>query len=409
MVYPRRSLTSVAVLGAVLLAGCAADSDEEAEPEAGAVESESEPEQPEEEEAPEAADLDAEAVLLALDDMPTGWTQQREESDAEVDDASEANLCDAESISEDASVIDDASRQFTAGDLGPILDHAVATFEDGQAEQVFDDFRRAFDGCTEWTGDTGEGPMTFRPSPLSFPSFGDETVAMRIAAENDMVDVTLDMVGWRRGDVISLIAVLEVFGSPDAEQTEAFVTVADQRLTNPGEADEASAAATETEPVEKSGQEAEEAQPEPGSEANPLAIGESAEVGDWTVTVINVDSDAEDEILEANSLNAPSPEGSRYVLIEIETTYNGDEPANASTSLRARVLGSDARTYGINDGENFVTAPDSLSSQPEVRTGGTVEGGTVIEMPTDALDDPLIAIDEMMSFSDDSARYWATD
>lgn len=47
-----------------------------------------------------------------------------------------------------------------------------------------------------------------------------------------MVDMTMDMIAWRQANTINLIAVAEVFGTPDAEQTEEFVTVADERIAS---------------------------------------------------------------------------------------------------------------------------------------------------------------------------------
>lgn len=44
--------------------------------------------------------------------------------------------------------------------------------------------------------------------------------------------MTIDMIAWRRADVLSLSMAVEAFGTPDAEQTEEFVAMADERLAS---------------------------------------------------------------------------------------------------------------------------------------------------------------------------------
>jgi hypothetical protein len=224
---------NVLVLGlaafALVLGGCGGDDDGRARtvdlpPKAPNEEPE---EEAEDEPEPDPGAFDVEAALLTLNDMPTGWTQDPEQ-DTDDDDAT---FCDVEPLDE-VQAVDDASANFSAGDFGPLLSHSVGVFEDQDAEAAMDSFMDALEGCTEWTDETEDGPVTFRPTPLAFPSFGDDTVAVRIGAESELFDMTLDMVVWRRANVVSLITVVEVFGTPDAEQTEEFVTVADERLAS---------------------------------------------------------------------------------------------------------------------------------------------------------------------------------
>ena len=185
------------------------------------------------EDGPEAAtepgDLDPQDGLLRLEDMPTGWTEEAVADEDEDEGGGAAGLCGVQPLDEVAA-IDRADRRFAAGDLGPLLDQLVAVFEDGEAAEAMGSVLDALDDCDEWTEEAEDGPVTFRPSPLSFPGFGDETVAVRISAEADIVDATVDMIVWRHGDLLSAIAYTEIFGSPDAEQIEEIVTIADERL-----------------------------------------------------------------------------------------------------------------------------------------------------------------------------------
>jgi hypothetical protein len=233
VLWMRRITLTICVAGLVLFGACG-DDDERARtvepPEPAVTEAPDETPEPDEPEeaAPEPKDIDLEAALLTLDDMPSGWTQEPE---AETDDESDVTLCDVEPL-DDVEAVDSSSREFSAGDFGPFLHHSVAVYESGQAEQALDAFLEALDACDEWTEETEDGPVTWRPRALSFPGLGDDTVAVRINVEAEAFNATVDMVTWRRGDFLSLLFTMEVFGSPDAEQMEELARVADERLAD---------------------------------------------------------------------------------------------------------------------------------------------------------------------------------
>lgn len=75
---------------------------------------------------------------------------------------------------EEVEAVDEATAEFSAGDFGPFLNHTVAVFEGDDAERSLGIFIEVLDDCDEWTEETEDGPMTFRPTSLSFPSFGDD-------------------------------------------------------------------------------------------------------------------------------------------------------------------------------------------------------------------------------------------
>lgn len=184
----------------------------------------------------DAEPADAEAALLRVGDLPTGWSTDPSDDDDGDDDGPDddgpddgASLCDQDLVDE-FDAVSEASASFAAGNMGPFLEHLVAILDDGQAEQALDRMLEALESCDEWTEDTEEGPTTYRPSPLSFPTFGDQTVAVRIDVENEMVSGTVDMITWRRGDAVSVVIASAIFDAPDAEQLEEIVAAADERL-----------------------------------------------------------------------------------------------------------------------------------------------------------------------------------
>jgi hypothetical protein len=174
----------------------------------------------------DAHSADAETALLTVQDMPTGWSPQPSDSSFGGGDTS---FCQQQTVGQ-FEPVSEASRQFSAGNMGPFAAHAVAVFEDGQAQQALDAMLDAVDSCDQWREYTNEGLTTHRISPVSFPIFGDQTVAVRLTTENEMMSVTGDMIAWRRDDALSVVFVAAVFDSPDAQQVEQIVTAADQRL-----------------------------------------------------------------------------------------------------------------------------------------------------------------------------------
>lgn len=178
-----------------------------------------------------AEPVEAEAALLRVADMPTGWSRTAEQDDGDDEDApaGDPTLCDTE-LGEQFETISDASVQFSAGQMGPFVDHAVGVYEDGQAEQALTAVLDALGSCEEWTEDTDDGPVTYRASPMSFPTVGDQTVAVRLDVEAEMMAATADMIAWRRGDALSMVMASAVFDAPDSEQIEEIVAAADERL-----------------------------------------------------------------------------------------------------------------------------------------------------------------------------------
>lgn len=223
----RRQIFAVAGIALLsIMTGCGQNDDQADTVDGGPADESSEPASEQEDAGSDAAP-DAEAALLTLNDMPSGWTQAQ---DTETSNEASA-ICDQEPM-EDFDPVDEASADFTGGDLGPMLFHSVEVYDDGQAEQAMDAFLDNMDSCDQWSEEIENGTTTFQAQPLSFSSYGDQTVAVRIQADSEMVGVTVDMVVWRHGDALSVIGMGEVMGSPDGETTEELVGIADERLAD---------------------------------------------------------------------------------------------------------------------------------------------------------------------------------
>lgn len=142
----------------------------------------------------------------------------------------------------------------------------------------------------------------------------------------------------------------------------------------------------------------------PGSSKDdPLAIGESATIGDYEVTLIEVDVDANDEVAAAAEFNEP-PEKGRYVLFTYEATYVGEDEGTPSFDLTGVLSGGDSVQYSSND--CFQTLGDSSSLGVTVENGGTARVTDCIDTTPEAIDGGALFIEAFVSFDEDRV-YWA--
>lgn len=143
---------------------------------------------------------------------------------------------------------------------------------------------------------------------------------------------------------------------------------------------------------------------EGGTRANPLPLGTEAVLDEWNVSVVSVDLDAGPEMAATNQFNDPAPDGSVYVLVRLRATYTGPSEGAAWLGLEVEIIGDDQRRNG--SGSCDAVPPDSLVDQPDVLTGGTVEGNECVAIPV-GLGSPLVAVSESLSF-EDSEVWFAT-
>ena len=156
-------------------------------------------------EAPMVVPLTAEqaqAALLTVDDLPTGWTV--EASGPAVEEpatTTEPPACAALFEGLDAvPPVAEAEATFSAGPLGPVIEQAVAGY-DTPAAPLVEAAASAFDQCSQLTSIDAAGQRTeLTAAPLSFPELGDATLALRLVGEVEGLAVTADAVYVAVGD-----------------------------------------------------------------------------------------------------------------------------------------------------------------------------------------------------------------
>lgn len=191
-----------------------------------------------------------------------------------------------------------------------------------------------------------------------------------------------------------------VVTTPDPIEDGATATTAQAEPSTPAVEDEDPTA----EPTASVSDEADESEAsDEGDEGAPgeLALGERAEVGDYSVAVTEVQLDADDVMQEANEFNDP-PSG-QYVLLTLDVTYTGAEEGDPWLDLAAELAGSDARNY--DESTCGSVAPNSAMDVPTLATGGKATYNVCFDVPVEALEDPRIYVEESFSFDDTRAAW----
>jgi len=168
-------------------------------------------------------------------------------------------------------------------------------------------------------------------------------------------------------DLRDRIATLEAGAQTDAPGEDG----------TPGEtADQATEAATDDAPRASADQ---------GTRDNPVPMETAADVGDWTVTVVDAVPDATDLILRENQFNDPPLAGSQFYLITLRATYTGTEPATFFWSLTWSAVGEAAVSY--SEGEHRCgSLPNDVADVPEVFEGGEIEGNICFAVRAEDVD-----------------------
>ncbi|MDT9592647.1 DUF4190 domain-containing protein [Nocardioides zeae] len=132
------------------------------------------------------------------------------------------------------------------------------------------------------------------------------------------------------------------------------------------------------------------------------ALGTSATVGDYEVTVSAVDVEADAAIAAANQFN-PAPDG-RYVLATLDVTYVGADEGTPWMDLTTTFVGSDARNY--DEYSCDAVTPNAGYDQPTLTPGGRATFDVCFDVSLAALTAPQVYVEDMFSFGDESREYW---
>lgn len=156
--------------------------------------------------------------------------------------------------------------------------------------------------------------------------------------------------------------------------------------------DEAAPATPEPEPIvvdDAADTVVDEPEPEVEPAETTAVVGDTVEVGDWSVTVTEVALNANEVIHRANQFNE-QPKG-QYVLVTYDATYQGGErTADAYMDLTWSLTGSDNK---IHDEAYAVTPADNDEWPTEARKGGTVTVQVTFDVKPDVLTGAILSVE----------------
>lgn len=136
---------------------------------------------------------------------------------------------------------------------------------------------------------------------------------------------------------------------------------------------------------------------------DPLAVGETGTVGDYTVKVLEVTPDATDIVMAENQFNDPPKDGNQFLIARIALEYTGAESGTPTFEVAFKVVGSSGVAYSTFD-DYCGVVPDSLNDAPELFEGGTVELNLCWSVSSADVDSLVMYAEPF--FSSDNGRTW---
>jgi hypothetical protein len=183
------------------------------------------------------AALDAvglESAVLALEDLPTGWSEDTAPPPLTPEDS--GGFCDRPNEAaraQTAGAVASAQVTFTDGsaDGASVTETAFSFPTVKAAKSYMKATRAAIDACPSWKALSDDGAMTRSVAPISFRKVGDETIAVRITGIPDGATTgdSIDQVVVRKGN--HAITVMPYAGLASTRpRTRAFVDEAVKSL-----------------------------------------------------------------------------------------------------------------------------------------------------------------------------------
>lgn len=132
-----------------------------------------------------------------------------------------------------------------------------------------------------------------------------------------------------------------------------------------------------------------------------IPVGQSAEVGPWTLTVVEVVGDATDAVLAENQFNEPPEGDDLFYMATVEATYDGPESSTFWVDMALKAVGDLSVAYEGFDGSCGVI-PDAIDDSGETFPGGTIMGNVCWRVSADDVGSLVMIAEE--SFTLDNER-----
>jgi len=149
-----------------------------------------------------------------------------------------------------------------------------------------------------------------------------------------------------------------------------------------------------------------------GTRESPLAVGKTAQVGDWKVTVTKVTRDAATEMAQVSGQqNEPAVAGKQYVLVAYSAEYTGSQSGAFSSDLFDSFVGSGGNSYsetnmsGNTLHQSNPIPPSYIADAGEAFSGAKIAGNTAYEVDRNQVDGGTISVENRADPHD--RAFWA--
>jgi len=134
-------------------------------------------------------------------------------------------------------------------------------------------------------------------------------------------------------------------------------------------------------------------------------IGETSDIGDWSVRVVEVMSDATELVMSENDFNDPPAEGNQFFVAALEAEYVGSESGTFWIDMIWKALGPSAVAYEAI-GADCGVIPDAIADAGETFPGGVITGNVCWAVSSDDAADLLMLAEETFSLDDDGRVFY---
>jgi hypothetical protein len=239
-------MVALVVAAAVVVAGCGGDDDTPASDEPTTSEAPDDPTTTEQAEQMDAADsrADADAAVLQLDDVPSGWAEQPEEARPDFE-ATWQDLVQCAGVDDPSA--DEIARAESPTFVSPPATQASSTVVYLEGEEQADELTKAltaddalacaeqaFAADVERNAPEGAAAGEVEVEPLELDQRGDITIAYRTRASVEIGEATIplvmDFVAVFDGDAVSRLTFLNVGGPFPDDLRESLVDTVVSRV-----------------------------------------------------------------------------------------------------------------------------------------------------------------------------------
>lgn len=138
----------------------------------------------------------------------------------------------------------------------------------------------------------------------------------------------------------------------------------------------------------------------------PVAFGQAARSGDYTLRVVDVTPDARQAVMAAFPGNKPPATGHQFFMVRVEATYNGTASGMVATGLQFSAVGKSNVGYGILNSD-CGSIPDGAITVGELFPGGKAQFNVCWSVATGDAISLVMYVDA--SFSPANRRWFSLD